>query len=103
MSKINLDHLHKKWVHSSEEDTDTQTVYRPAEYKLPPSRGGRTSLDIQPDGTLISTGDAGPDDRQAQKKETWKINANTLVLNEAGNKKSLHILSLAAEKLVIKK
>ena len=104
MSTLNLQNLHKKWVHSKEEDTDTQMVYRPANYNLPPVRGGRTSLDIKPDGTVLTTGGAGPDDRQTEEKGNWKINDNTLLLHDAAsNKKSLKIVSLAQEKMVIEK
>ena len=104
MSKLNLEDLHKKWVHSSEEDTDTQMVYRPANYRFPPVRGGRTSMDIKADGTVLTTGGAGPDDRQTEEKANWKLNDNTFVLHDAAsNKKNLKIVSLAQDKLVIEK
>ena len=82
MSKLNLEHLPQKWVHSKEEDTETEMVYRPSTYSFPPVRGGRVSLDIKPDGTLLTTGDAGADDRQTQKKANWKIDNDTLVLSD---------------------
>jgi len=104
MSKLNLEHLPQKWVHSKEEDTATEMVYRPSTYNLPPVRGGRVSLDIKPDGTFISTGEAGADDRQPQKKANWKIDDNTLELSDSEtDKKKLKILSLGNEKLVIEK
>jgi hypothetical protein len=104
MSKLNLEHLPQKWVHSKEEDTDTEMVYRPSTYSLPPVRGGRVSLDIKPDETFIATGEAGADDRQTQKKGNWKIDDNTLELSDSGtDKKKLKILSLGDEKLVIEK
>ena len=104
MSKLNLEHLPQKWVHSKEEDTDTEMVYRPSTYSLPPVRGGRVSLDIKPDGTFISTGEGGADDRQTQKKANWKIDDNILELSDSDiDKKKLKILSLGNEKLVIEK
>ena len=103
MGKLNLEHLPQKWVHSKEEDTATEMVYRPSTYSLPPVRGGRVSLDIKPDGTVISMGEAGPDDRQIQKKANWKIDDNALELNDLNTKKRLKILSLGNEKLVIEK
>jgi hypothetical protein len=104
MTEFNLKHLHKKWVHSKEEDTETEMVYRPSTFKLPPVRGGRVSLDIKSDGTLITTGEAGADDRQEQKTASWRINEDTLELNASDtDKKNLKILVLDKEKLVIKK
>ena len=40
------------WVHSHEEDTDAEMVYRPASYAFPPSRG-RTSFDLRADGSYV--------------------------------------------------
>ncbi|MGH7787511.1 MAG: hypothetical protein ACRERC_11630, partial [Candidatus Binatia bacterium] len=34
--------LQRRWVHAHEDDTATTTVYRPADYDLPPSRGRRS-------------------------------------------------------------
>ena len=104
MSKLNLEHLPQKWVHSQEEDTETQMVYRPSTYNLPPIRGGRVSLDIKSDGTFLTTGEAGADDRQTQTKANWKVDNNTLVLSDPHiDKKKLKILALDDKKLVIEK
>jgi len=46
--------LQGQWVHAHEEDTDSELVYRPASYSLPPSRG-RSALDLRADGTYVET------------------------------------------------
>ena len=104
MGKLNLEYLHKKWVHSKEEDTDSEMVYRPSTYNFPPTRGGRVSLDINADGTVLTTGDPGADDRVEYKKANWKIDKNNLILSDAATaQKNLKILSLDEKKLVVEK
>jgi hypothetical protein len=47
--------LRRRWVHSHEEDSDEEMVFRPAAYELPPSRG-RRSFELKPDGILAKGG-----------------------------------------------
>src|ERR1700733_7643393 len=63
--------LAQTWVHSHEEDTPTQMVYRPASYSFPPSRG-RRSFELAEDGTLIDHG-IGPDDRPSSEGGSWRL------------------------------
>lgn len=52
MNKKNaLDNLRQRRLHSHEEDTDTETVYRPADYDFPLSRG-RSGFDLKQDNKL---------------------------------------------------
>ncbi len=52
------------WTHSYEEDSDGVQVYRPTQgFAFPPSRRGRATLVVGPDGQA-QTGRPGPDDRQ---------------------------------------
>ncbi len=53
MDRINLDMLAQHWVHSHEEDTEEEMVFRPASYPFPPSRG-RKSLQLEPGGRLAT-------------------------------------------------
>jgi hypothetical protein len=46
------------WVHSHEEDSDEEMVFRPAAYEFPPSRG-RRSFELKPDG-ILAEGGIGP-------------------------------------------
>ena len=104
MGKLNIEHLHKKWVHSKEDDTESEMVYLPATYQFGHLREGRNSLDFKPDGNLLITQEAGPDDRQIQKTTNWKIEGSTLVLSDQGiDKNKIKILSLVKDRLVLEK
>lgn len=98
--------LYQHWVHSHEEDTDTESVYRPASYKFPPSRG-RRSFDIKADGT-VTDHRIGPDDRSLLATGSWKFQEEgpALVFYEKGStqpKRVLHIASISKDRLVLKK
>ena len=56
-----MDPLLQHWIHSHEEDTDTEMVFRPASFNFPPARG-RKGFELSPDGTLIDYR-IGPTDR----------------------------------------
>ena len=99
------DALHQHWVHSHEEDTATETVYRPASFAFPRSRG-RSAMALKPDGGLVETG-IGPTDRPQESQGTWKLeNTDTLSLYEKGKakpKRTMKIVSLDHDRLIIKK
>ena len=63
-NQINQDALYQHWVHSHEEDTNTEIVFRPATYNFPRSRG-RRSFELKTDGILVEGGMA-PDDRRQE-------------------------------------
>lgn len=60
----------KHWVHSYEEDTEEFSVFRPADYNFPPSRG-RTGFEIRENGEYINY-TVGPDDRLLRLSSHWK-------------------------------
>ena len=70
--------LQGKWVHSHEEDTDTEMVFRPATHEFPRSRG-RMSLDLRADGSYIETS-PGPVDVPEESIGTWALEGDRLVL-----------------------
>ena len=98
---FNKEMLSKKWVHSHEEDSDSEMVYRPADYNFPPSRG-RRSLELKPDGSLVKGG-PGADDRRSISSGSWKLQGDSLFLTGADAPQSLKISSLSNDKLVFKK
>jgi hypothetical protein len=63
--------LFKSWGHSREEDADGLTVYRPAGFKFPISRG-RDGLEVRRDGTFVRH-DPGPDDAGRKTSGSWKF------------------------------
>jgi hypothetical protein len=101
---INKSELYKKWVHSHEEDTDAEMVFRPDTYHFPPSRN-RTSFDLKSDGSLYQSGIA-PDDRRSPSLGSWNLRNESIEFynkSSAEVKKTLKISSLNENKLVIKK
>jgi hypothetical protein len=98
--------LHQHWIHSHEEDTETENVYRPASYNFPPSRG-RKSFDIRSDGQVVEHG-IGPTDRDVEAIGTWKLqdNGSTLAFYPKGSAKParvMHIASVDKKRLVLKR
>ena len=51
------DQLAGRWVHSHEEDTGDEMVFRSADYAFPPSRG-RESIELRADGSYAGTSPA---------------------------------------------
>jgi hypothetical protein len=56
-------------VHSHEEDTAGEKVFRRIGWRLPPARG-RTAFEIKPDGEFVSHG-PGPGDASASRAGRW--------------------------------
>ena len=99
------DVLQQHWVHSHEEDTDTEMVFRPNTFKFPPSRG-RKSFELKSDGSLVEMG-IGPTDRPQESQGAWKLeDADNLVFyfdSPSTPKRVLRIASVEKDRLVIKK
>ena len=105
--------LHKNWVHSHEEDTEGEIVYRPDTYALSPLRGGRDAIELKPDNSFTQRGDMeaghsnqGPDDRYNYAHGHWRIDENNILSltgDENSPAKKLKVLSLDNDKLVIQK
>ena len=97
--------LQQHWVHSHEEDTGTEMVFRPATFKFPPSRG-RRGFELKPDGTLVDYGIAPTDGPQAT-RGTWELeDGNRLVLHPSSPSQPVRILPIASvdeDRLVVKK
>lgn len=106
MSKdISPDDLPKNWVHSHEEDTKTEMVFRPASYPFPLSRG-RRSFELEPDGSLVEHGVA-PNDRRQLAKGKWELKDDDRLVfykSEAAEaSRVLEIVSADKDRLVVKK
>ena len=103
-AKINKENLHGEWVHSSEEDTADETVFRPADYDFPLTRRPRQSLELKPDGKLVK-GIATAADSIAEAEGNWELaDNNKIALNtESEPPQTMEIASINKDKLVIKK
>jgi hypothetical protein len=107
MTKKNIDRtsLYQQWVHSHEDDTGTEMVFRPASFPFPRSRG-RTAFTLKPDGGLVEIG-IGPTDRRQESQGTWKLgDDDTLLFYEKKRtkpKRAMKIISVDKERLVLKR
>jgi hypothetical protein len=101
--KVDRKSLAQKWVHSHEEDTPNETVFRPASYTLPPSRG-RQAFQLDPQGTLLSFG-PGPDDRTVQNEGRWELDRDDRLhlRPERAAAATMQVLSVGPDKLVVKR
>ena len=70
--------LEGHWVHSHEEDTDAEMVFRPASQEFPRSRG-RESLELRPDGSYVRRA-PGPVDVPAETTGRWRLAGDRLEL-----------------------
>ena len=73
----------RRWVHSCEEDTATNAVYRPAEYNFPPARG-RAAFECHADGSCTYIG-IGATDVSAITHGTWQIEDDPAIIHIGGN------------------
>lgn len=97
--------LLQRWIHSYEEDTETEQVFRSMEYNFPPARG-RNGFEFRPDGTLWWIG-PGPSDRPQAERGTWElVQGDVLVLTTdklSGKIQRVKVIDLQKDKLVLEK
>jgi hypothetical protein len=75
--------LHGKWVHSHEEDTDDEMVFRPSSFEFPPARG-RESFELRPDGSYVGSA-PGPVDVPEPSAGKWTLEGDRLFLTPDGD------------------
>jgi hypothetical protein len=70
---VEPERLARRWLHSHEEDTEDEMVFRAADsgYSFPPSRG-REALELHPDGSYGGTV-PGPTDKPAPVEGEWTV------------------------------
>lgn len=101
-----LENLQQSWIHSHEEDTDTETVYRPADYDFPLSRG-RSGFELKPDNKLAEINIA-PTDGTTEEPGSWQLKSDAddlkLELNpDTSATRDLQIKSVSKDRLIVKK
>jgi hypothetical protein len=80
VGELRAEDLEGRWVHSHEEDTDDERVFRPASYTFPPARRGREAIELRPDGTYVESA-PGPADRPEEAGSgSWKLEGDRLVV-----------------------
>jgi hypothetical protein len=93
---ITDDHLHKRWVHSHEEDDGEEMVFRPSSFDLPPARG-RRQIELRPDGSFLE-GFPGPTDAPEEAGGSWSLKGDELALRPEGDRPGEEWKVVAAEK-----
>jgi hypothetical protein len=103
--KASRDLLQRRWVHAHEEDTESEMVFRPAEYELPPSRG-RVAFELRPDGSFVEAG-LGAADVPEEATGTWDLEDDErIVLSQGASQgvpRQMRIASAEQDRLVIEK
>ncbi|MHC4955549.1 MAG: hypothetical protein ACYTGZ_16990 [Planctomycetota bacterium] len=96
--------IEQRWLHSHEEDTDTEMVFRPSTHDFPPSRG-RFGFDLRADGTYTDIGIA-PADGTIESDGTWSLDGDELTLARGAHpqkRRRLRVVSCDANRLVVAK
>jgi hypothetical protein len=81
---VDDDLLHRRWVHSNEEDRDEEAVFRPSSFDLPPARG-RRSIELRPDGSYVEAF-PGPVDVPEEAVGHWTREGDRLALRPEGDR-----------------
>ena len=99
--KIDEEKLLGNWIHSHEEDTRGEMVFRPSTYSFPLSRG-RRSLELAPGGKLTEGG-PGPTDRTQQAQGNWSLAGDRLTVATPGASPQTYVVTHADRgKLVLR-
>lgn len=91
------DELLGHWVHSHEEDSGGERVYRPADYDFPPARG-RRGFELRPGGELVLYG-PGATDRPEAATGRWSVSGSGRV--KLGGEE-VAIVSASSDRLVLR-
>jgi hypothetical protein len=97
--------IFKRWIHSREEDTGENVVYRPAGYRFPPARG-REGIEFREDGAFVHYV-IGPTDRSQAVKGQWKSNEPKIIEvsfpDQSSSPYKLVIVKCSDDMLIVKK
>jgi hypothetical protein len=105
MAEIDIDrqYLQQHWMHSHEEDTASEMVFRPVTYKFPRSRG-RIGYEFKSNGKCTITG-FGPTDRSQKSGSKWELNITDhieiIVKLKSGEIHTLKVITISRDKLVM--
>ena len=105
MAGIESQVLRNRWLHSYEEDTAGQIVYRPASFKFPPARG-RDGFELRADQSMIELR-IGPTDRIEEIPGKWALETGgRLLFYEESSSNPTHTMQIILadqDRLVIEK
>lgn len=102
--KQRLEDLQKRWLHSHEEDSGADQVYRPADFAFPPARG-RTGFELSADKSCKLVGIAASDGSSVAEGR-WELEENDelqLRLDCQSETRRLTVVSLDDDRLVVRR
>jgi len=95
--------LTRRWIHSHEEDTPSEMVFRPASFDFPRARG-RDGFELRPDQSMMEV-QPGAADRGEETPGKWELQlGKKLLFFKPGSKepaRTLKIVSADKDRLVI--
>ncbi len=98
-------HLTKRWMHSHEEDTPGEMVFRTAAFNFPRSRG-RSGFELRPDQSMVEI-QPGPADAGHESPGKWELqgDASLAFFKPCAKEpeRTLKILSADENRLVVAK
>jgi hypothetical protein len=80
VAEYRAESLHGRWVHSHEEDSAGERVFRPPSYDFPPTRQGRTSIELRPDGTYVERAPGATDAPEEAGRGSWSVEGDRILL-----------------------
>ena len=96
------DEVQRRWLHSHEEDTGAEMVFRPATHVFPPSRG-RVGFDLRADGSYTDIGIA-PADGMIEADGRWSLEGDELTLTRDAHpneRRRFRVILCSNERLVV--
>ncbi len=97
--------LSNRWIHSHEEDTPSEMVFRPTSFNFPRSRG-RGGFELRPDQSLVEI-QPGAADQGEETNGRWELQlGKNLLFFKPGAKqptRALKIVSADNDRLVVAK
>ena len=105
MANMSATNLTKRWMHSHEEDTPGQMVFRTAAFNFPRSRG-RNGFELHPDQSMVEI-QPGAGDAGQESTGKWELRGEkTLAFFKPEARepeRTLKILSADEDRLVVEK
>jgi hypothetical protein len=80
VAPIDKQSLHGRWVHSHEEDSGGEMVFRRPDHEFPRARG-RRSFELRPDGTYADRS-PGPVDVPVESTGSWSLDGDRLTVGD---------------------
>lgn len=93
-----------RWLHSHEEDSGGETVYRPAGFAFPPARG-RQGFELRADGSYADLGPGPTDKPEETEGGAWALEGGRLTLGGGAvgsPERVLEVVAAEPDRLVVR-